>query len=227
MRNLKVLGLALVAVLALGAMVASAASADDLTAESYPATLTGTQEGVDTLTIPEVGTTACEGTTYHGTISAATTAQSVTPTYPPPTAPKHCLSLGFPAEVHTNGCTYTLRVGVGVTTGTVDIVCPAGKEITITVNVPSPMVLKCTIHLPPQTGKATLTYKNVGTLKTREVTVEANVTGLTVTTTKPSGGGGIGACPEKTTNAAKLEAKAIVTGEKETSPFEHVGLFLS
>ena len=41
MRKLKVLGLAFVAVFAMGTVVASMAAADQFTAEKYPVTLTG------------------------------------------------------------------------------------------------------------------------------------------------------------------------------------------
>jgi len=223
MRNLQILGLTLVAALAIGALSASMASADEFTSESQPVTLTGKSEGSDVLTIT-AGNTTCKESKYKGTSITPTTTVSVAPEYPLKTADgqQNCTSLGFPAEIDVNGCTYLFHIG-SVTAGTVDIVCPAGKEITITANlIPN----KCIIHIPPQTGLGTATYSNVGTGTTRELRVEAKLTNIKYSHTRPLGEVGLGACTAGVGTTGSYTGKAIVTGEKDNGT-EHVGIFLS
>jgi hypothetical protein len=158
-RNLKVLGIALVAIFAMSTMVASAALAQGkLTTEGGVAvTLTGSETGVQTNRLTMFGIPfACEGSTYTGKktlITAETeagkthellpnlsTTATITPNY---NQPKCALTVGgsnFPATVTMNGCDYNIQIGA--TTGeqtetkttfglTTDIVCPKEKDIQI------------------------------------------------------------------------------------------------
>jgi hypothetical protein len=224
MRNLKILGLALVAVFAMSAVAASAASADQLTSEVSPVTLTGAQEGTDTFTIT-AGNTNCKEVSYVGTTATPTTTVSATPSYPEKTklAEQNCTSLGFPATIHTNGCTYLFHIEGGASTsGTLDVVCPAGKEITVT--AVSGGTTKCTIHVPAQTGLGPVTFSNVGAGATRELKVEAKITNLKYSHTE---GTGLGKCTGGTGTTGSYTGKALVTGEKDNGGTEHVGIFLS
>jgi len=227
-RNLKVLGLALVAVFAMSAVAASMASADELTSESSPVQLTGKQIAPGDVFTTEVGTVKCKEVSYKATTATPTTTVTATPTYPVKAldGTQNCTGFGFPAEIHTNGCTYLFHIGVA-TTGTLDVLCPEGKEITVTAIGTG--TNKCTVHVPAQSGKATITYRNVGSLTTREIEVEANITTLTYSWNK---GTGLGACSkeEKTTGekgTGTYTGKALITGEKDNGGTEHVGIFLS
>jgi hypothetical protein len=225
MRNLKVLGLALVAVFAMSAVAASMASADDLTSEVSPVTLTGAQEENDVLTTT-AGNISCKEIKYKGTAVTPTTTVSVTPEYPEKSGGvTNCTALGFPMLVDVNGCSYLFHIGAGVTTGTLDIVCPAGKEITVTVNYLS--TVKCIIHVPAQTGLGPVTYTNVGSGATREITVSAKITNLKYSHTRPAGEPGLGACTTGSGTTGSYNGKVIVTGEKDNGGTEHVGIFLS
>jgi hypothetical protein len=141
-RNLKALGLALVAVFAITAVTASAASAQGKLTSDGPMTLLGTQTGepvANALTI--FGKTECPSATYtghkvastpHATIpSTGATQVTITPHY------GHCVSGGFPSTISMNGCDYVFDIGA--TTGGIvgtygvgtTIVCPVGKNIEI------------------------------------------------------------------------------------------------
>lgn len=171
-RNLKAMGLALVAVFALSAVVASAASAQGkLTTEGGQAvTLTGTETGVKANALTAFGIPVeCPGSSYtghkdnvtpHTFIPNLATSATITPHYA-----TNCLALNtYPATVTKNGCDFVIRVGA--TTGeqtatkktfaaTFDVVCPAGKSIEVEVwehaqahtNVPW-----CTVKVGSQVG---------------------------------------------------------------------------
>src|SRR5215207_9143300 len=117
MRMLRVLGLALFAVLAMSALMVSVASADELTAEQEKVTLSGTNEPAepDVLTVPEVGTTTCKHVAYSiGTVITPTTTVTATPKY------SECTSVGFPAVIDHKECKYIFHItGGALTTGDV------------------------------------------------------------------------------------------------------------
>jgi hypothetical protein len=220
MRNLRILGLAFVAMLAMSAVMAAGASGNELTAEEYPATLTGvkdpTEAAPDKLVLT-AGNISCTTPKYDATLNKAETTVSVTPSY------TGCTSFGFPATVHINGCTYLLHLGAaGSTAATVDIVCPAGQEITITANpAEHGLTPKCTVHIKPQTLGGSVTIKNIGAGTTRELTLEINLTNIHYTHTE---GTGLGKCSAGTGATGSISAKAQVTGEKNLA---HKGIFLS
>ena len=211
MRNLKALGLALVAAFAMSAVVASAASAAEFRAESTPVTLTGAQEGQDVFET-DAGEVECTEATYHGTQSVSPAASvEVAPTY------SGCSALfGTPAEVIPNGCKYRFKITseTSATTshGTVDIVCPVGKEITVTVKGTfGSSTHKCTVHIPSQNGIAGITYTSEGTKSGRYVMVDVNANTIKYSQTA---GTGLGACSNasNTTNGIYI-GQSKVTGE--------------
>ena len=185
-RNLKALGLALVAVFALSAMAASSASAvDKVTTGVSPAVLTGVSElGQFKITTPGEPNVRCTTSKYNVKVASGASEITIEPTYEGTlgvTPHAHHCNLSFAganeATVDLNGCDYDLK---GETTGsdngtdaTVSVTCPAGQEITITTNV------GCTFHIPPQTptsGGATTTNKS------GKVEVKVTSTGITYTT---------------------------------------------
>ncbi|MGC1852035.1 MAG: hypothetical protein WA687_06310 [Solirubrobacterales bacterium] len=151
-RNLKTLGLALVAVFAFSALAASAASAQNqgTLTSTGPVTLTGNETGTlfaNALTGP-LGDVTCPGSTYtghavlthaqttagtkHGLITVPATTVTITPFYATK-CQAHIPIFGTrPATVTMNGCDYEFHLGVttggGETYGvTADLKCPTGK----------------------------------------------------------------------------------------------------
>jgi len=150
-RNLKVLGLALAAVFAMSAMVASAASAANFTAPSATTTIVGDQTTTHKLTVTGVGIT-CTDVSFHG-VSGGTNVSSVTitPTYTGCTTDTLGLSAkvtGFGHYGESSTCDYVLYAS-----GTADLVCAAGAEVGITAGT-------CSVKIPAQKGLGTITYTN-------------------------------------------------------------------
>ena len=74
MRNARILGLALVAMLSISGVAAVSASGDTLTAQGYPAVLTGvSEEGFKDTITTTAGSATCTETKYDGTITGAVT----------------------------------------------------------------------------------------------------------------------------------------------------------
>lgn len=172
MKFLKMLGLAIVAALALSAVVASAASASKFQSANYPAKITGSQVGEHVFTIESELKTKCKKATFEGSLSAASETLTITPTY------SECTSFGISSTIKFNECTYVFHAGAELSAnhfaGTTDVSCPAGKVITIT-------TATCEVQVGAQTGLGSLEYVNEASGK---VTVKANVTGIKYNKTK-------------------------------------------
>jgi len=164
-RNLKVLGLALVAILAMSAMAASAAGASTFTA-TKGATITATDvSGIKfTVTGQEV---FCEETTYTG-IAPAASFESITISvaYSGCKLPlANATITGFGA----GGCDYVFYAN-----GTVDLVCPKEQDVTVD-------SATCVVHIPAQKGLGTLTYTN--NEASGGISIHINITKITNTHT--------------------------------------------
>jgi hypothetical protein len=126
-RNLKALGLAALAVCAIGAMTASAAQAGTFTAGSYPATITGQNVGFHHLTTV-LGTMTCAEAKSHGLLAAES--QDLTLSLDLGTS---CTLEGSLVHVKNNGCDFHFKAGETTGThkvdGTVQVKCPAGNAI--------------------------------------------------------------------------------------------------
>jgi len=215
-RKFKFLGLALVAVFAMSAVGASAASATvEFRSEGAPVTLTGTQEGESNAFDVQFGEVKCKSAKYTGTTTTATaTTVSVAPAY------AECTFAGVATTIDMNGCTYLLHVtNAGPPyTGVVDVVCPGGAQIVVTGGT------KCIVDVGPQTNLGPVTYTNIGSGTTREVTLDlAGLTNITYTQTP---GTGVGKCTSLTTGAGKYTGTATVTGETDPGT-THTGVFVS
>jgi hypothetical protein len=169
-RTLKVLSLALVAVCAMSAMIASAASAASFTSASYPSTITG-EGGISAAETITLGPTdhnlrvECHHSTYHGTLSAASSTLTISPTY------SECTTFGS-VSLSTEGCVYVFHA-TSTSSSTFDIEYPAGKSIKIISGT-------CEIAIGTQTGlKYVSTKNNAGHLD-----VTLNVSGITYTNVK-------------------------------------------
>ena len=174
--KLKTLGVALVAVLALSAMVASAASAKQYTAASYPTTGTATSALGNDVFTTEGGTVEC-ASHFEGTLTAASNTLTVKPTY------TGCKAFGFvEAKVEMGNCdylfttptktatdVYTIQADVRCTSGTIKVIA-SSCEITIGEQNPGGHVI------------ATLDTNTPAT--PNDVTVQATVTGINYTVVK-------------------------------------------
>jgi len=199
-------------------MLASIASADDLTAESYPVTLTGNEDGTPGIAVTHGGEIKCTTVKVQGTLKEASTTITLTPSV------SGCTFAGLSATANFNGCDFLVHIdGEGKTTGSVDAVCPAGKEITLT--APSVGTAKCILHAPAQTGVRLGTGTNIGAGATREVTLHLNLTGVKYSQTAGTAETGNCATADNTTNGS-FTSKALATGENETTG-AHIGIFLS
>jgi hypothetical protein len=208
----------------MSAVGASMASADELTSEQNQLVqLSGTNEPAtpDVFTIT-AGNTSCKHVAYHiGTVVIPTTTLTATPTY------SECTSLGFPATIHTNGCTFLFHITGGtLTTGDVEIKCLGGNEITVT--AVSGGTTKCTIHVPPQTLSSVaepdpVSYSIIGAGTTREVTALVNYKGLKYSHTA---GSGLGSCPAGTGVNGTYVGRGVITANNDANT-AHVGLLLS
>jgi len=216
-RNLKALGLALVAVLAMSALTAAGASAEafQFKAEKTPTTtLSGKQHGAADVFTTDTGSVSCNEAKYAGTVTGTeVTEVTVTPTY------SECTAFGlFNVPIDTNGCQYkfTVLTKVGANyEGKVDVVCPAGQVIKVT----APL---CTVTVGAQNNvPGTITYTNVGAGATREITVDVNLTGLTYEEHRPL----FGICENNTvlTHDGTYVGAGLVTG---TNGGTHSGVFV-
>ncbi len=206
MRNLKVLGTALVAVLALSAVMASMASADVFKSSSGAVTtVTGNQEVVAKF-VTTAGSAECKKATYTGSATSGSSSVLVTPAY------SECTCIGVACTIDTNGCQF--RLNITTTTGTADVVCPGSATITLTNT-------KCTIHVGSQTGLGTVTYSNKGAGTTKEV-------GLSFTIEKQikyshTEGSGVGKCTTGSSTTGTITGTASATGEIGAN---HEGIFV-
>jgi len=199
-------------------MTAGEAGADQLTAETATATLTASQEGTDVI---KFGGGEAKCTTVKYVASALTspaTTVAITPTY------SNCTFAGLAGTVAMNGCTYLMHISpsAGVTTASMDIVCPNGKEITIT--APNAGTVKCIEHIPAQTGLSAATLTNVGSGATREITVAIALTELKYSQTPGTAESGNCATSDGKSDGT-YTGKTLFTAENGSGA--HVGIFLS
>ena len=203
-RNIKALGLALVAVFAMSAVVASGASAGTVEVEGGGETsISGAQEGTHVFSV-EGNKVECTTANFEavGKTNNGATSIVVHPVY------TGCSAFGFlEATVTTTGCNYTVTSGAveaGKAAGTIVLGC-GGGTITIVASTCTATVAGQTINNglvlenkagPPQWVRLTATNSNVKTNKTKDGflcpfngtgEVTATYTGNTSTVGTPSG----------------------------------------
>jgi hypothetical protein len=179
---LKALGLALVAALAISALAAGAAQAENatFTAEKYPAVAKGEQEGPEDHSV-EVGRNyfeitpdenhegerfECDTAQYQATLTDASHKLTVTPHY------DSCTLGGTTANIALNGCHFEFETHgtevEGDTPGTAALRCPAEESITIS----GPLGI-CVSHVGEQEELEGITFTNK---ESGDVTVHVEVT---------------------------------------------------
>ncbi|HEU5105509.1 MAG TPA: hypothetical protein VFU11_06680 [Solirubrobacterales bacterium] len=160
-RKFKSIGLALVAIFAMSALSASAASAAEFHSTSAGSTKISASQTTTHVFTSTAGEVTCEKATFTGNQTTATAASiEVTPVY----SGCHIIIFGstISATVAHNECKYKLY-----SNGTADIICPAGKAITVT-------GAGCKITVTPQTGLKSVSYTNSGT----GISIAANLSGI-------------------------------------------------
>jgi hypothetical protein len=202
-RKAKTLAVALLAIGALGAVIASGASAAQFHVKDM-GTVTGhgTQLAQKTqFAIPE-GALVCKNVifnihTFYEEVSGKevhkeTTAPTVTIKAEEPGPQPETLNCTFGgisgSIVHMNGCDFRLHSGPPIVA---TVICPPEKQITITAIVVG--VLKCTIHIGTQTDLQGITIDN-----TKEPTTDLDATFDITKTIKYTStpGEGLGKCAE-------------------------------
>jgi len=201
-RNLKALGLVVVAALAMSAMVASAAQAEAITTQkltaqdgTYPEAFHGENPIAKETFITEAGAVECDST-FSGSLSEASTTVSVKASY------TNCRAFGglFAATVNMTGCEYkfhlTTKLSAHKYQAHADLTCtPTTDHVDI---VAGP----CEIHIDEQLNMTTVDIE-VMTGAKNDITVDPNVEGINYTVVKDGFG-----CPFSGTGA-KTGAKYI------------------
>jgi hypothetical protein len=217
-RKVKMLGLALVAVCAVGGAGAQGAGAatDDFHAEEAPVTLTGSQEGEHVFTL-EGNEFKCTTVTFHGTMSTTTATEiTLTPHY------TGCKFGSLNATMDTTGCHIILDGETTPSTGDAHVYldCTSG-------NIKTTMS-GCTITFNNDQTLTGVTYDNVDNNggDTREITITHTVTHLAYS----ASGFGCGLAGIKTgahTDGTYV-GNTIVTGEEdEVANPQHVGIWVT
>jgi hypothetical protein len=162
-KNLKVFGLAVMAVLALGAVVANAAMAEKFHSEVAATTLSGAQTSTHEF-VTNAGTVTCTTAKFAGsTTTKEESSLQIKPTY------ETCKLSGIGIEVTVNSSATnykflepTLKSGkINIITGSIVVSGPG-----------------CTITVPTQENLGSVSYANEGTGTSRTVKVTAAVTGI-------------------------------------------------
>ena len=172
-RNLKTLGLAVMAMFALTAVAASAAQAVEFHSEIENTTITAKTEAGSNSVFDAAGASiSCASGTFTGTQAAkASPTLTVTPAY------SGCTFLGvLNVPVNMNGCQYTFNAN-----GEVAVTGASCTAITFEAEL-------CKVEVGKQGNLKEATYTNIGTGTGREVTVTPHVTGITYTSS--------GLCPK-------------------------------
>lgn len=188
-RNLKVLGLALVAVFAMSAVAASGASAaTEFHCESVTANcwVTAEQSGPNEFTSPAVSATGvkCNTVKFEGTAPKTTKTIEVTPEY------KNCTAFGFATtDIKHNGCKYHLELtdvidhttdGTPFGTITTEIKCTGTNKIEITPTLFGASV--CTVTVGPQMLKPSeIDVENVAGSNPMDMILTSTLEGIAYT----------------------------------------------
>jgi hypothetical protein len=173
------LGLAFAVACVVGMSAASASAAEfKTTTAKYPTTVSAKATNNQGFKITGA-VTVCKKAEFAGTLAAAAPTLETSIEY---TECKAQIGGLHNATVTPNGCTYVFHAAPTKTTeGVVDVKCPTGKEIVITVEG-----LTCKIKIPAQTGLKTIEYENSTPVAT--VKVNANVKAIKYTVeTCPAG----------------------------------------
>lgn len=212
-RNLKGLGLALVAAFAMSAFGASSASASFplFHVEAEDTVLTGSQGQLAALNIltTDFGELKCKDVKYIGTQEVFTTStMTLKPKF------EQCQHGGENAVVTENSCAFVFHLGESTEPieAQMDIECVDGDQLVVHTE-------ECTTTIPPQAGLKKVTFTNEGEATTRSVIADLNVEEIHYVEH------GEGCASETvTTENGTFKGKTTVTGED--SEQVHIGLWI-
>jgi hypothetical protein len=179
-RQLKVIGFALLGILAINVVSASTASAATIQWHSAIATTTHWFSSNTTQIVWAFtgGSIKCKKGTSVSTTGSSTTSELTTTT-----TESECTAFGVAGSVNMNGCTETLTeptLSGGNYQVTTHITCPAGKKIVISVPAGN-----CSIEIGAQTPGGVLDLKNEGAGETRDLLVTSTLNGIAYTVVGP------------------------------------------
>ncbi len=169
MSKIKVLVLALGAMLALAAGQASSAGAVPLFHSEVSHTLGNGANVGDLVMTVNAGSIKCKKVTGTGTLSAATVTEATsTPTY------SECTAFGFVnTTIDMNGCYNVITADIEV-----HLKCPEGQTMQVT-------AFNCWISIPPQSATSA-EYETVGSGSSREIVARESGEGIHYTQTSKS-----------------------------------------
>jgi hypothetical protein len=202
-RNLKALGLAVMAIFALTAVASSAAQAIEFHSEIENTTVTAkTETGSNSVFDAAGASISCASGTFTGSQAAKTSPTlTVTPAY------SGCTFLGvLNVPVNMNGCQYTFNAN-----GEVAVIGASCTAITFEAEL-------CKVEVGKQSGLKEVTYTNIGAGTTREVTVTPHVTGITYTSS--------GLCPKNGTFSDGNYTSGNAVAKGENSKGVQVGVWV-
>jgi len=173
--KLKVLGLAVLAVLSVSAVVAASAQADTFTASKYPTPITSSSAIGNDIFKTEGGDVECDSH-LRGSLASVSNSITMTGSY------IECRAFGFLSATIFMGCDYVLHVN-----GELDIECPASNKIIITAGT-------CEVQIGTQTGLSKVELSN----GSGDINAKANVSGIKYDVTKDGFGCPFSGTGEKT-----------------------------
>lgn len=177
MKRIRIAGIAGAMALALIALLGvTSASASQFRAEEYPSTVNGTQGVQQKFKVSAGANIFCSTATATGTLSAASTSLTMTPTY------SGCQAYGLNTTPSVGSCKYVYNITAGESspyTGTVGVSC-SKEDDSISFKGPG-----CTMTIPMQSALASVDFANAPGKHSRNryVTVTFNVTKLKYTET--------------------------------------------
>jgi hypothetical protein len=211
-RALKTMGIALTAVFAVSGVAVSSASANPFFHSEFAGIfLTGGQTGaVANVLTTDLGEMKCKVVRFSGSQGAmTTTTMTLKPKY------EECKVGMTNATVTLNGCAYTfhLEEQAEPIEARMGIECPfAGGKIEIHVG-------ECTITVPEQEPRKTVTFTNEGEGTTRSVVADLNVSGIHYI---EHGAG----CASQTQTTENGTYTGVITVKGEDSEEHHVGIWV-
>lgn len=211
-RNLKALGLALIAAFAMSAIGASSAAASFplFHSEAEDTVLTGSQgQIVANILTTDLGELKCKDVKFIGTMPVFTTStMTLQPKY------EQCKLGEENAVVTENSCAFVFHLGESTEPieAQMDIECVDGDQIVVHTE-------GCTTTIPPQAGLKKATFTNEGEETTRSVVADLNIEEIHYV----EHGEGCASETETTENGT-YTGKITVTGED--SEQVHVGIWV-
>lgn len=212
-RNLKTLGIALVAAFAMSAIGASSASASFplFHTEAEDTVLTGSQGQLAALNVltTDLGELKCKDVKYIGTQAGLTTStMTLKPKF------EQCQHAGENATVTEKSCAFVFHLGESTEPieAQMDIECVDGDQIVVHTE-------ECTTTIPPQSGLKKVTFTNEGEATTRSVIADLGLEEIHYV----EHGAGCASETETTENGT-YTGKITVTGED--SEQVHIGLWI-